>query len=196
MYNNTEYKLLEQIYINPGIHKRQLTKNLNMGMPSINYGLKKINKLIKKKKKGNQINFYLDYSKPALTPALTIVEYNRFEKLESKVKLAILDYIETLNKKPSIVILFGSYATGSYTKDSDIDIFLVYPDMKYSKDAEKTANLVNSRYNVEINPVYLDNKSFKESFHNTTKKFFKNLQEGKLIIVGIEWWRQFENEKA
>ncbi|MBU0535777.1 MAG: winged helix-turn-helix transcriptional regulator, partial [Nanoarchaeota archaeon] len=70
MYDTTETRILELIYLNPGIHKRELSKQLKLGMPSIDYGLKKINRIIKQKSSGNQINYFLDYSKEELTPLL------------------------------------------------------------------------------------------------------------------------------
>src|SRR3989338_2140293 len=120
MYDKTEIRILEQIYLNPGIHKRELSKQLKLGMPSIDYGLKKIDGVIKKKKVGNQINFFLDYSKEELTPLLNTVEHSRLERLPAKIKLSVNDFLKDLEMKPIIAVIFGSYATGDYTKDSDI----------------------------------------------------------------------------
>ena len=50
--------------------------------------------------------------------------------------------------------------------------------------------------NTQLNPVYLNYQEFKESFHNPTKEFFKNLKKDKLILIGIEWWRQLIYEEA
>src|SRR3989338_1161953 len=110
MYDKTEIRILERIYVNPGIHKRELSKQLKLGMPSIDYGLKKISKLIKQKKSGNQINYFLDYSKEVLIPSLNAVEHSRFEKLPAKVGLSVNDFLKELDVKPIIVIIFGSYA--------------------------------------------------------------------------------------
>jgi len=53
MYDKTEIRILEKIYLSPGIYKKELSKQLKLGMPSIDYGLKKINKFIKQKRTGN-----------------------------------------------------------------------------------------------------------------------------------------------
>jgi predicted nucleotidyltransferase len=196
MYNKTVLKILEQIYINPGIHKRKLSKHLKIGMPSVDYALKKIDKLLKKQKSGNQINFNLNYSKENLTSALYVVEYFRFEKLPLKIKLSIRDFLRELKEKPIIAILFGSYARGNFTKDSDIDILLVYQIIENVRYIENTAKKISMKTNTKINPVYLDYDSFKESFHNPTKEFFKNLKKDKILLTGIEWWRQLIDEEA
>lgn len=196
MYDRTETRILEQIYLSPGIHKRELSKQLKLGMPSIDYGLKKIRKLIKQKKSGNQINYFLDYSKEMLTSALGTVEYSRYERLPAKVKLSINDFLKELEVKPIIAIIFGSYASGKYTKISDIDILLVFQKMEDSKRIENTAKKISMKTNTQLNPVYLSYPEFKESFHNSTNEFFKKLKIDKIILIGIEWWRQLINEET
>jgi predicted nucleotidyltransferase len=196
MYDNTEIRILEQIYLNPGIHKRELSKQLKLGMPSIDYGLKKINKLIKQKKAGNQINYFLDYSKEGLTPPLNIIEHARFERLPAKVRLAVNDFLKDLEVKPIIALIFGSYANNTHTKSSDVDILLVFQDVKNSKHIENTAKKIGMKTNTQINPVYLSYHEFKESFHNATNEFFKKLKKDKIILIGIEWWRQLIYEEA
>ena len=196
MYDKTEIKILEQIYLNPGVHKRELSKKLKLGMPSIDYGFKKISKLIKQKKSGNQINYFLDYSKETLSSALSTVESGRFEKLPSKVRLSVNDFLKELEVKPIIAIIFGSYASNTYTKNSDVDILLVFQKIEDSKKIENTAKKISMKTNTQLNPIYLSYQEFKESFHNSTKEFFKKLKKDKIILIGIEWWRQLIDEEA
>jgi len=196
MYDNTELRILEQVYLKPGIHKRELSKQLKLGMPSIDFGIKKIDKLLKKQKSGNQINYFLDYSKKALTPMLNNVEFSRFNKLPAKIKLAVNDFLKELKEKPIIAVIFGSYAKGNYTKTSDIDILLVFQKLENEKQIENIAKKISMRTNTKINSVYLDYDVFKESFHNLTKDFFKNLKKEKIILTGIDWWRMLKDEEA
>lgn len=196
MYDKTEIRILEQIYLNPRIHKRKLSKKLKLGMPSIDYGLKKINKIIKQKKSGNQINYFLDYAKEMLSPALGVVEHSRFERLPAKVRLSVNDFLKELKDKPLIALIFGSYAKGTYAKNSDVDILLVFQKIEDSKAIENTAKKIGMKTNTQLNPVYLSYQEFKESFHNPTKEFFKKLKKDKIILIGVEWWRQLEDEEA
>ena len=196
MYDNTELKILKEIYLKPGIHKREISKQLKVGMPSVDYALKKISVLLKKRKSGNQIKFYLDYSKNSLIPLLCQVEYSRFEKLSAKIRFSIIEFLKELETKPLITILFGSYAKGNYTKDSDIDILLVFQKLEKTEKIEQVAKKVGMRYNASLQPVYLDYKSFKESFFNSTKTFFKNIKKDKIILSGIMWWVLLKNEEA
>jgi len=196
MYDTTEIRILEQIYLIPGIHKRELSKQLNLGMPSIDYGLRKIDSLIKKQKRGNQINLFLDYSKEGLSPTLSTIEYTRYDQLPVKVKLTINDFIKELKEKPLIVLIFGSYANRTYTKSSDIDLLLVFQKLEDPKQIESLAKKISMKINTQLNPIYLDYNTFKESFHNPTKEFFKKLKKDKVILIGIEWWRQLIDEEA
>jgi len=196
MYDNTALRILEKIYLNPGIHKRGLSKELGLGMPSIDYSLKKIDFLLRKERSANQIKFYMDYSKDALTPSLACVEYSRLERLPSKIKLSVRDFLGELKPKPLLVIIFGSYARVDYTDESDIDILLVFQKQDNVKSIENAAKRVSMRANTNISPVYLDYDSFEKSFHDSRKDFFLNLKKNKIIMIGLEWWRLLENEKA
>src|SRR3989338_5424680 len=196
MYDQTEFRILEQIYLNPGVHKRELSKRLKLGMPSIDYWLTKISKLLQHKKTGNQINFFLDYSKEEIAPSLMMVEYSRLERLPAKVRLSVNNFLTELEVKPIIAIIFGSYASGTYTKESDIDILLIFQKVEDPKKIENTAKKVSMKTNTLLNPVYLSYQDFRESFHNSAKEFFKKLKKDKLILIGIEWWRQLTYEEA
>lgn len=196
MYDMTKTRILEQIYLHPGIHQRELSRRLKLGMPSIDCGLKKINKLIKQKKTGNQINYFLDYSKEELTPSLSVVEHSRFERLPAKVRLSVSDFLKELDEKPILAVIFGSYASGTDTKNSDIDILLIFQKVEDSKKIENAAKKISMKTNTQLNPVYLSYPEFRESFHDPTKEFFKKLKKDKLILIGMEWWRQLTDEEA
>ena len=67
---------------------------------------------------------------------------------------------------------------------------------KKTREPETKARIISSRYNVSIEPVYLDLEVFKKEFHNQKKKFFHDLKKKKLIVTGIEWWVELKNEEA
>lgn len=196
MYDNTEIRIMEQVYRNPSIHERELSKRLKLGMPSIKYGLSKLGSVIKKQKSGNMIKLFLNYSSIKIVPMLYMVEYARIERLPTKIQLAIRDFLKELPLKPVIALIFGSYARGDYKGNSDIDVLLVYNLLKNTKSIEDSAKRISMRTNTKLNPVYLDYKNFSVSFHNPTKPFFKNVRKDKLIIMGIEIWRQLEDEET
>lgn len=196
MYDNTTLRITEGIYLNPAIHKRELSRKLKLTMPSIDNSLKKIKDIVKMEKKGNQFQYFLDYSKDNLTPVLYSIENLRFSKLPAKIRIAIKDFLQELEEKPIISAVFGSYARGDYNENSDIDVLLVFQRLGNPKDIENTAKKINMRTNAKISPVYLNYKEFKESFHNSSKDFFKKIKKDALLINGMEYWRQLKNEEA
>jgi predicted nucleotidyltransferase len=50
----------------------------------------------------------------------------RLERLSKKIGEAIKDILFTLENKPILTIIFGSYAKGNYTEESDLDILFVF----------------------------------------------------------------------
>ena len=73
---------------------------------------------------------------------------------------------------------------------------LVFQKVENGKQIENAAKKISMRTNTVISPIYLDYGSFKESFHDPTKEFFRNLRKYKIIVIGIEWWRQLKDEEA
>ena len=53
MYNNSFLEVLREIYLNPGIHKRKIARNIKLSMPSVDNALKRLKKSVKSKKEGN-----------------------------------------------------------------------------------------------------------------------------------------------
>ena len=196
MYQETEYRILEHVYLHPGIHKRELSKKLKLAMTGIDIGIKKLKHILIEEKAGNQLRYYLNYKRKALTIGLTVVEHNRLEKIPYKIRTAITEFLEGLEEKPIIAILFGSYAKGNYTGESDIDIMLVYSKNFDNDKIEKKASHIGGLHYLTISPIYVKYESFRKSFHDDTHQFYKQLKEGKIILIGLEWWRLLESEKA
>lgn len=190
LYDNTEIKIIREIFCTPGLNKRELSRRLEIGIPSVDFALAKL-PFIKTTKISNQSLHHLDFSDPSLTPYLCMAEFSR---LNIPQRPAILEFLKALKEKPSLAILFGSVARGGQVQD-DIDILLVFqvcdPD-----SIEKAANLVSMKHEQRLNPVYMDFQEFRKSFHDPTKSFFKSLRKDKLLLIGHEYWRQLEDEEA
>ncbi len=196
MYDKTSLRILEAVYLEPGIHKRAISKKLKLGMPSVEYSLKKTVRILKEQRSGNQIRMFLDYSRPEITPLLYAIEHSRVNRLPSEIRAAIRDFLSKTKQKPLIALLFGSYARGDYSRESDVDVFLVFQAVGNSKEIENAARAAGMRSGVSLNPVYVDYDSFRKSFHDRTKAFFRNIRNEKILLAGIEWWRELEDEEA
>lgn len=190
----TKINILREIYVKNGIHARGICRNLNLGMPSVKNSINQIRGLLITQKTGRNIVYKINYSNKEVVPYICLVEYSRISELPKKAQYAVFDYLKLLKNKPVLTAIFGSYSTGKYTKDSDLDILLVFN--KVDKEAEEKAKMASSKYGITLAPVYLDYETFSKEFFNQKKKFFQDLKKDKIIVNGIEWWVELKNEET
>jgi uncharacterized protein len=85
--------------------------------------------------------------------------------------------------KPEKIFLFGSYATGQATEDSDVDLLIIKntSEPKYKRSIEIQKLLIGSKIPVDIivytNDEYEKEKSDKFSFVNTATQGAKLMYE-------------------
>ncbi|MBR9692846.1 winged helix-turn-helix transcriptional regulator [Candidatus Woesearchaeota archaeon] len=189
MYNKTVLSVFEQVCKHPRIHQRELAKKIGVSLPSVQHAIKKLNNLFLKKRTGNQLQYTLDYTKTDLTPLFYESANKWLNAMPANVRFAIQDFVKSLEQKPLLVLLFGSYARGDYNEDSDVDMLLVYQQLRGSQRIEVAAERIALRTGVRISPVYLSYKIFEDSFHQRKKPFFKNIRRDAIPLIGAEWWR-------
>ncbi len=192
----TKDKILSKIYLKEGTHMRELSRALNIGMPTIEHHIKilEMEKLIKKKKEGRNIKLFLNYKNINTVSSLYAIEYARLSYLPENIKTAIFEFLRQLTCKPILTVLFGSYAKDSFNRKSDIDLFLVFNEVK-KDDVESKSKAVKYKYGVEISPVYIPFSEFSQKFFDEKDRFMRELKQNKIIISGVEWWVLLENEK-
>jgi predicted nucleotidyltransferase len=197
MVRNTEIELLKYIMLEPGIHVRELSRKLKLGIPSIKYGLEKLKKLkiVTTTIEGRNLKYFVNYNNELTTRYIYNVENHRLQEFPTKVRTAIYDYLKILETKPLMTIIFGSYARGDKNPKSDIDILLIFTD-KIDKNIEDKTDIINSRYGIIISPIYMKWSEFNNKFHNNKDLFMKQVKEHKIIFQGLEWWLMLENENA
>ncbi|MEM5812057.1 MAG: nucleotidyltransferase domain-containing protein [Candidatus Aenigmatarchaeota archaeon] len=191
-------EILEKIYLNPGIHLREIARRTNLSIPAVKNHIDKFlrEKIITKKEEGRNVKFFINFKSRKIIPYLYQVEMFRLERLPKKVSNAVLDLLSILENKPLITIIFGSYARSEYTKDSDLDVLLVFNKVGMDVEIEEKTKLICSRYYLKIRPVYFSWKEFREKFFDSGDVFMREIRENKLIVNGIEYWVMLENEKA
>ncbi len=188
--------VLSQIYANEGVHIRELSRKLNLGLPAVKNQVNKLLKenLIIKKYEGRNLKLYLNRKNRFLTPYLCQIEYMRLKRLPKSIGDAVFDLLNSLENKPVIAAIFGSYAKGNFTKASDLDIMLVFNET--NEEAEKKSKIIGNRYDIRIEPVYMSWKSFRKKFFDEKDVFMKELKGNRIIVAGVGYWELLENEKA
>jgi predicted nucleotidyltransferase len=184
----TKLKIIAQLEKkHNGIHLREISRLVDSGLPNVKRFLEILSRenVVKKEKEANLLKFRLKKSEKTLA-YLKQVHTESFLTLPGKAKNAASEFLDELEVKPLIALIFGSYAKGNFTKDSDIDILLVFQKLENDKDIENTAKRISMRTNTKISPVYLEYKNFEKNFLDKEHDFSKEIRQDVVILVGIE----------
>ncbi len=118
-------------------------------------------------------------------------EYLRRESLFKKRELPII--YDSLSKLefPFVILLFGSYAKGTATKHSDIDLLLI-SDEVYFKKVQETINIFPQ--DIHLTPVTYE--SFLRMARSKEFSVVSEVLKKNFILIGIEeYYRLLKNVK-
>ncbi len=117
---------------------------------------------------------------------------DRIRKIDARLADILGSFIEKIvpvyREKLKSIILFGSCARGTYTEDSDIDLFLVM-DMDDNKihdmadSIDEKAYEVNDAYDVLISPVMATLSKFRK-YGDSLPLYINIKREGMVIYEG------------
>lgn len=138
---------------NAKIHLREIARRTKLNENSATRFLLELEKgdLLKPEMDGNMKKFGI--SKNDMAFALFVVfDVERFGKLPAIRKNAISYFMDQLDEKPVITVLFGSTAKETYRGESDIDLLLV---VNKKTPTEKAESYAESQTGIKINPVQI-----------------------------------------
>ncbi len=172
-----------------GIHLRELSRLVKTGLPNVKrfIDILEKEKVIIKQKEANLMKIYLRESQTTIA-YLKQTNNERFILLPVKIQNAITEFLNELEIKPLIALIFGSYAKGNYSKESDIDVLLVFQKLENVKEIENTARRISMRTNTKISPVYLEYKNFEKNFLDKNHDFSKEIRQDIIIVNGVEFF--------
>ena len=149
-----------------------------------------VNKLIKdsvvtKEKAGKSylcsINLYNE--KTIILVNLSKIEKkNDLYNSNKELKIILEDFVKSAESliTPISIVLFGSYAKGTATKESDIDILLI---SKTKVGIDKITKEIYAKYGKEINPVIMTSEDFKRQ---KDKSLIKEIIKDHYVLYGVE----------
>ena len=168
----------EEIYFNEMLRETGLTPTTTLKHLQ---GLAKAGMIIVRKKTANTF-YLLNPSNPMCIPLLSYFDYKRLCRLNSARKRAIHETIEALDEKPIIAIVFGSTAKNTYTKESDLDLLLVYN--KKTIIGKKVFSDVEATTGISIQAVAIDFAYFKEQNLKGEDKVIAHAIKTGFVIIG------------
>ncbi len=172
-----------------GMHLRGLSRAINSGLPNIKrfVDILEKEKVVKKRKDANLLKISLRAGQKTIA-YLKQINSEKFILLPIKIQNATTDFLNELEIKPLLAVIFGSIAKGNYTKDSDIDVLLVFQKLENAREIENTAKRISMRTGTKISPVYLEYKNFEKNFLDKNHDFSKEIRQEVIILLGVEFY--------
>ncbi len=191
MLSNGERNIYLALYLNKnGMHIREISRATKLSLPNV---IKHINSgeregKILCEKKGRLKLCRLNFSSPKTVPVVQEIELSRLRKLPDAVQNSARSFIGDLSEKPLLALIFGSYAKGTYTEVSDLDVLLVFQrlDAKLAGSVENSAKKISGRTGITIQPVSLGYGEFEKEMLNIESEFMKDIRKDALALRGLE----------
>lgn len=110
---------------------------------------------------------------------------NRFIKSQPWINLMLKDILSNTNKVFFTLLVFGSYAKGSQTKTSDIDLLIIVPT---KEDIESLENAIRNSYSkVKKSAVIVSREDFIEMIKNPQQLNVGNeAKRYHILLYGLE----------
>ncbi|MDE1838680.1 MAG: nucleotidyltransferase domain-containing protein [Thaumarchaeota archaeon] len=183
--NQTTLKILG-LYLNDykkSLHLREISRETEIDVKAIQLQLKKLEKInvlssvIRGRNKDYHLNLNNVTTKYYLVMAEVFISIIYLKK--NFLIKKIVDEIE--NKIHEPIILFGSFAKGTYTKDSDVDVFIISDKKISTSSIIEAANMVGR----EISLKSASRQQFLEGLRNNDP-LIKEVVSNHIILKGAD----------
>jgi len=177
-------------------HVREIAKLIKKSHVTLLPHLKELekNNILKFKIEGKNKIYFLNLEDSKINEYLSMAEKLKTLRLLEKEMFInkLYSEIQNMNLQGSLII-FGSYANNTQTKESDIDILYIG---NLSEIQEKTVKNLEKLYNKHIHLVKMDEKTFNKSLNS---ELIQEIIKNHIILYNhdlfINKLRMFYNEK-
>lgn len=179
----------------------EISKKLKIGYrPAYNH-INEMEKegIIQIDKIGSAKQCSLNFSSPKTRHLLEYLDIEKKEELyKENPRLKIVDNLitkltEKFISKIYSIVLFGSYAKETATKQSDIDILFIVGNMKdrnLRESIERESASYQYSHNIKISPLITDIEEFKKMLNSKELNVGKEVKEHGISLYGHEFfWR-------
>ena len=193
MLTKTQEKILGFLLANPEekVTIRGIAKRLNKSYTLVYNNLTKLEKkeIIKKESvPPTQIVTLNEFAPKDIFIEIELKRKKEFLEGYKWIKVMLNDILKS-TKTFFILVVFGSYAKGKQTKDSDIDLLVILQSKEEIKDMEKIINNVYTKVKKGIN--FIDVNDFIEMIKNSNELNIGNeAKKHHIILHGAEQYYQ------
>ena len=184
-------KIMKLFYENKreNFHLREIARRTNMNennASKILYRLEKDNILVSRKD-GNLKKFSIN-PKDRIFSIFSYFDIEKLNNFEILRKNALDYFIDKLEEKPFIALIFGYTAKGTYRKDSDIDLLLIVNTKIKTGQAEKYAE---AQTGVKISVFQINYNDFKLELKTRYDKVLDSaVNTGFPILNNVQYYRE------
>lgn len=117
---------------------------------------------------------------------LTLIQLSEIEKKDEflgenrELKLVLEDFVRSVESKTLSIVLFGSYAKGTATAESDIDILLIG---RAGAETDKIAREIYAKYGKDVSIIEMTPDEFKKQ---REKAVIKEIIHDHYVLYGVE----------
>lgn len=170
-------RILRHFYENKdgSVHLRDLARKTGLNENSAYRFLNQLEAagILSSEKDGNMKKYRMKKTKKTYS-LFACLDTEKLQRLQTIRKQAIDIFMDVLEEKPIIMLLFGSTAKNSYTKKSDIDILLISNKKTDTKNAK---DYVEAQTTMKINDFQITFDQFQKEIR---------LKEDQVIQSAIE----------
>ncbi len=189
MLTRGEKLVFTAIYRNKqGVHLRALNRSTGLSLPAVKKIVDKARdeKLLLMEKKGNSNFFRFNFLDARTAAVIELLENITFEGMPRRFREGCTSFLKAVPEKPLMAIVFGSYATGTFDENSDIDLLLVFQrvDKDLISAIESLATRIGGRLGLDIQPVTLQYDEFEKKFMDRSDNdFMKGVRDEPAMIL-------------
>lgn len=189
------YKILKLFYENKKarIHLRDIARKTKLNENSVTRFLKALEKeqILISKKDGNLKKYNILKNSNTLL-LFAIFDMEKLNNLPVIRKRAINYFLNSLKEKPIITLLFGSTATETFKKNSDIDLLLI---MNKKGNVDESEKYVDAQTGIKVNCLQVSFNEFIREIRLKQDKVMQSaLNNGYPIFNNIYFYEVYLNE--
>jgi predicted nucleotidyltransferase/predicted transcriptional regulator len=185
MINRTELEILMGFFpIGKEITLKRIMEKSGLSYEPVYRTIKELSKqnIISGKKFGKTAVYSLDFKKEEVKTAFFFYAKNRLRGFSKNNKVVYNALMQIDDENIDFLAVFGSYAKGNQTKESDVDVLCVSSNKKVD---ENEIGSLRHKTNLEFSPVVIPKSEFKK-IKKENDVFWQDLIEYCVIFKGYE----------